>query len=789
MDHFPLFGQMLKPLVEIGLLDGVSYDNQGFQDFPLRAGFGEEEIFEGLFVGDSSLLRHKSSEYASLIQSWFYWGLLNECLQYQVPSSDFLEQAPDASQRLTTANLERHFVSWAQRLEKMDADVSERHIRNAEDTLGRTIFLLRTLSLRMEKACSKDESDLNAQFWRLHGREILPRDLELSIGALGYAIDHTIKVLSSELGLHKSESGIRSAAHWYTPPMLTNLLRIYKFCESDMKYFTDDTYGFITACMAVTIPGLSREGDHSNCKADRCEADNINVNSYKMVHATDSCSCSVFMSQQGWHEMLRIVEEGGIPLVRLKFKSADPHEEPEFEVLPAAPDIKYVAFSHVWADGRGNVTGNGQFKCQWRWLQECAQAHCTNSLNIDDRSLEDTMPFWIDTFCVPKGSDTCVLELRKKSILMMPKIYRSADVVIVLDSAFENASQMSVLELSMRLKFCTWSRRVWTLHEGAVAQEVMIRTADGLVSMTAMHYQMAKAKYPTRDENGWHILRTIEKEYIHALFQSCIMINKFASTAKSTFFFTWKELKTRATSLETDRYLVMGIINQVDEKTLLQLQRSEMDRVDLGAARRAKLKSVLLSSSIIPQGIIFNLDKRFEEPGMQWAPSAIGAEIPDDSSSIFLEKIDGRGAVVKYNGWRISSSLHDVAASHFLLLQPDGAAGHRRSYRLAVWPTDEKRKSFASITAWVDRGSSLAVILSDVPDPSNTYINFQRALLVEDRGKSSVGSDEEAEQPGIIHATYIAVLRVYCDAKNDDSIPEIQAAWVEGGFEQLWCVG
>jgi hypothetical protein len=84
----------------------------------------------------------------------------------------------------------------------------------------------------------------------------------------------------------------------------------------------------------------------------------------------------------------------------------------------------------------------------------------------------------------------------------------------------------------------------------------------------------------------------------------------------------------------------------------------------------------------------------------------------------------------------------------------------------------------------------LAIILSDVPDPSNTYTNHQRALLVEeDRGKSSEGFDEEAERPGIIYATYIAVLRVYCDAKNDNSIPEIQATWVEGGFEQLWCAG
>ena len=58
--------------------------------------------------------------------------------------------------------------------------------------------------------------------------------------------------------------------------------------------------------------------------------------------------------------------------------------------------------------------------------------------------------------------------------------------------------------------------------------------ANGLVSMSTMHYQMAKVKYPTRDENGWHILRTIEEEYVHALLQSCIHLCCGMATYKYT---------------------------------------------------------------------------------------------------------------------------------------------------------------------------------------------------------------------------------------------------------------
>jgi Heterokaryon incompatibility protein (HET) len=296
--------------------------------------------------------------------------------------------------------------------------------------------------------------------------------------------------------------------------------------------------------------------------------------------------------------MLRIVGGGGIPLVRLRPKSAN--FDGEFEVFPASSDIKYVAFSHVWADGRGNVEENGLFKCQWHWLQDCAQQCQKRDTDLCSIYLKEMVPFWIDTFCVPKGSDQRVAELRRKAILMMPEIYRSADVILVLDSALENAGDMSILQFGMRLKFCGWSRRVWTLHEGAVAQNLMFRMAKGLVDLRSIDYQMAKARYPYRDKDGWHILRGIEEEYIHAVLQGCLMINRFAPSVKSMFFITWRELQKRATSLPNDRYLVLGIINQVSKETLLELQRSEVDKSDPEAARRAKLKSILLSTPVIP---------------------------------------------------------------------------------------------------------------------------------------------------------------------------------------------
>jgi hypothetical protein len=475
--------------------------------------------------------------------------------------------------------------------------------------------------------------------------------------------------------------------------------------------------------------------------------------------------------------------------VRLRPKSEDLGKEYEFEILPASPNIKYVAYSHVWSDGRGNANGNGLFPCTWQQLQDDAQK-CQEK-DSGDRSipLEEMVPFWIDTFCVPRGSGQRVAELRSKAISMMPEIYRGADVVLVLDSALESAGDMGILEFGMRVKFSGWSRRVWTLHEGAVAQNLMFRMAKGLVDLRLTNYRMAKAKYPHRDGDNWHILQGIEEQYIHAVLQGHLMINRWSSSTDQIFFRTWKELQKRTTSLVNDRYLVLGITNQVSKELLIELQRSEEDKSYPEAAKRAKLKAILLSTPVIPQSAVFSLDDRFPEFGMQWAPSEIGAEIPTDDNTSILRKIPGKGAIVNYKGWRITSSLDTVEISTFLFVQSDPIATYLNRYKLGLWPTDQQRKNFATLIPSIDRNASLAIILSDIPDIGDTAVNFRRALLVQELGNITAESMKIPEGYNIIHVKYLALLRVYSAPGNENLTSDMQACWVNKGLEQLWCIG
>ncbi len=127
------------------------------------------------------------------------------------------------------------------------------------------------------------------------------------------------------------------------------------------------------------------------------------------------------------------------------------------------PPMKYVAISHVWADGRGNAKENSLPRCQLRYIQ--------NAVNELYESRHHPVPFWIDTLCVP-----LLKPLRKLSIHQMQKIYREADKVLVLDASLECTTiDASPEECLTRIQVSPWMQRLWTLQEGIFAKNLYFR--------------------------------------------------------------------------------------------------------------------------------------------------------------------------------------------------------------------------------------------------------------------------------------------------------------------------
>jgi hypothetical protein len=64
--------------------------------------------------------------------------------------------------------------------------------------------------------------------------------------------------------------------------------------------------------------------------------------------------------------LLRVLEKGSIPLVLLEIAAGTPTR---VDIIERKPDMAYVAISHVWSDGLGNVEANALPACQLMYIQ------------------------------------------------------------------------------------------------------------------------------------------------------------------------------------------------------------------------------------------------------------------------------------------------------------------------------------------------------------------------------------------------------------------------------------
>ncbi|VUC19908.1 unnamed protein product [Clonostachys rosea] len=184
----------------------------------------------------------------------------------------------------------------------------------------------------------------------------------------------------------------------------------------------------------------------------------------------------------------------------------DPGDESvKITLVEAEPGTEYIAISHVWSDGLGNPNKNAIPQCQLQRLSHHIR-------NMGNRYGQYTY-FWLDTICIPPDSIcqcTCPLkpkdtpcsppcqgqqmaEAQRISLELMRKTYENAAAVLVLDSwLYETTCEdKSLLENLLKIFASTWTRRLWTLQEGALAKSLQVQFLDTAfdVDLAIVHLQ------------------------------------------------------------------------------------------------------------------------------------------------------------------------------------------------------------------------------------------------------------------------------------------------------------
>lgn len=213
-----------------------------------------------------------------------------------------------------------------------------------------------------------------------------------------------------------------------------------------------------------------RKDRHLNCPRSECYALKPPNTSQ---HRDPLCGCAeIAIEDEDWGNLFQILQSDSIPLLRLTCDGGNV----KVEVVRKDSQSKYVALSHVWADGMGNRERNALQRCQVEYLYRRLR-----SFQISARATDQELLLWIDTLCCPLEP----LSLKVQALALMQETYKDAEHVLVFDSALENTDPTSLdhLEILARVITSDWSRRLWTLQEAFLARNLWVQFSREAISI------------------------------------------------------------------------------------------------------------------------------------------------------------------------------------------------------------------------------------------------------------------------------------------------------------------
>ena len=229
-----------------------------------------------------------------------------------------------------------------------------------------------------------------------------------------------------------------------------------------------------------------------------------------------------------------------------------------------------------------------------------------------------TVPFWMDTLCVPVGHE----DLRKAAIRRMAEVYRGADRVLVLDSFILTLPRSAhIIEKYVRIHLSSWHHRLWTLQEGQLAPRLFFQFEDGPESFYDMSYSERHSldvRDPTVLCSPLRLLCITELEIFYRYFEQARSDDVHGINIVTRMRSCAKYLRNRQTSKSEDEPICIATILGLDSGPLL----AQKD-----PARR--MASFYDSVRHFDPRIIFHEHPRLHQEGFGWAPRSFLRQTPD----------------------------------------------------------------------------------------------------------------------------------------------------------------
>lgn len=658
MDHLPCptsavgRGKTVVPLVCQG-----NYDGGPFLTYPGRTDGIPDLHTTGSFPGllpyshQRQLTSLSRRELESFYQTWLFFGLIHEMLGGFYVAEDFIYTCEDQcgyTKVISTSKLTTALEGWVARVQAVRAD-----------PLLTYAHVARCLCLT--------QAALSIQAVRTD----FDPNIRLSLASLGQTLTYAANRAFSMTDPFQDDKCPTGWRQLIDDDYWKGRLLAHGWCVSEVKLILDTTFSLQTLHFLAYLDKTDAEQSHHECDAQQCMLYQIDLGKYRTRHVGKDCNC-VELSINS-ETLYKILRSKVLPLIRVR--QSQTLGELSVDIVPSQPTSRYVALSHVWADGLGNPYANALPRCQLSDLVKIIQKldiaarsqdtreHCVRANSVEQEGdVKEEILLWCDTLCCPVQPR----EARSLALEYMYQAYLNATYVLVLDASLRryNAESLDIDEVSMRILNAPWMRRAWTLQEGAlpaVTNRLWFQLDPKAVSLREIRINARDKFFSSIDRRG------LAGDMLRRLGSFAnIFLEDDSTRPRADLGNVIEALHHRSISVLSDEPLLVGNLLGLDVANILN---GDGGAVELRFNRLWRLTPSAMHG--IPSNLLFRVGPRLAEPGLRWAPATLlvnndvnfAIRSSESDAPAYLTTSDG--LFVRLHGFRLSrASLAKGLPSH-----------------------------------------------------------------------------------------------------------------------------